>query len=116
MNDQNDQIDPDAHSSEITSPAAQSSKIQLRIDDTRADTHYASVARVSSSAEELTIDFAQGIRQGPQQDVSVMKVDARVILSPWAAKRLAITLGQTVQRYEATFGELEIDPRKRAKK
>ena len=111
----NDQINPSNPSSEITSPTAQSSKVQIRIDDSQATTHYATVARVTSSAEELVIDFSEGMRPTEQANVSVMKIGARIILNPWAAKRLAISLGQTVHRYESVYGELEIDPRKRAK-
>jgi hypothetical protein len=70
---------------------------------------------VISSAEELVIDFSEGMRPTEQANVSVMKIGARIILNPWAAKRLAISLGQTVHRYESVYGELEIDPRKRAK-
>jgi hypothetical protein len=111
----NDQMDPNGQSSEITGPTAQSSKVQLRIDDSQATTHYATVARVTSSAEELVIDFSEGMRPTEKANVSVMKIGARIILNPWAAKRLAISLGQTVHRYESVYGELEIDPRKRAK-
>ena len=43
----------------------------------------------------------------------MLKIDSRVVLTPWAAKRLAIALGQTVQRYEQAYGVIEIDPRRR---
>ncbi len=34
-------------------------------------------------------------------------------MSPWAAKRLAIQLTDTIKLYERTFGKLEIDASKR---
>ena len=98
----------------ITSPEGQPSQMQLQIDESKVETFYSSTARVYGSAEELIVDFSQGIRPSGQNNVSVMRIDSRVILSPWAAKRLALALGQAVQRYEQTYGILEIDPRRRA--
>jgi hypothetical protein len=97
----------------VTAPEQQP-QTQLRIDDAQATTHYSSTSRIWGSAEEIIIDFSQGIRPaGP--NAAVLKIDSRIILSPFAAKRLALALGQTVQRFEQTYGVIEIDPRKRAK-
>ena len=97
----------------VTSPEGQQAQTQLQIDDTKANVSYSSTSRIWGSAEEIIIDFSQGVRPGSQPNTAALKVDSRVILSPWAAKRLALALGQTVQRYEQTYGTLEIDPRKR---
>jgi len=87
---------------------------QLRIDDSGITPQYASICRVAGTAEDITIDFAHGIRPGGQPNSALLKIEHRVTMSPWAAKRLALALGQAVQRYEQVYGELEIDPRKRA--
>jgi len=97
----------------VTSPEGQQQQTQLRIDDSQAQTFYSSTSRISGSGEEIVVDFSQGVRPSGQPNVAVLKIDSRVILSPWAAKRLALALNQTVQRYEQTYGTLEIDPRKR---
>jgi len=97
----------------ITSADGEQSQMQLQIDETKVESYYSSTARVYGSAEELVVDFSQGIRPSGQDNISVMKIDARVLLSPWAAKRLALALGQAVQRYEQAYGVLEIDPRRR---
>ncbi len=85
---------------------------QLQIDESKAIAYYASTARVWGSAEELIIDLAQRLTP-TGENKSLMRIDARVIMSPWAAKRLAMALGQAVQRYEQSYGTLEVDPRKR---
>lgn len=95
----------------ITAPAQQG-QVQLTIDESNVATYYSSITRISGTAEEIVVDFSQGIRP-MGQNRATLKVDARVTLSPWAAKRLALALGQTVQRFEQTYGTLEIDPRKR---
>jgi hypothetical protein len=99
----------------IAGPADQTAGTQLRIDDSDANVCYSSISRVAGTAEEILIDFAHGVRPTGDPGVAVLKVDSRVILSPWAAKRLALALGQAIHRYEQTYGELEIDHRKRAK-
>ena len=104
--------DPNSHET-FTSPEPQQAQTQLRIDDTTTTVNYSSTARIWGSAEEIIIDFSQGVRPSSQQNVAVLKIDTRVIMSPWAAKRLAIALGQTIARYEATYGPIETDPRKR---
>ena len=95
----------------VTAPDSQN-QVRLGIDESSVDSYYSSITRISGTAEEILIDFSQGIRP-TGQDTAVLKVDARVTLSPWAAKRLALALGQTIQRYEQAYGPLEVDPRKR---
>jgi len=97
----------------VTAPEGQAQPAQLRIDESKTETYYASTARISGSGEEIVIDFSQGVRPSGQPNVALLRIDARVVMSPWAAKRLALALGQTIQRYEQTYGDLEIDPKKR---
>jgi len=97
----------------VTAPEGQP-KAQLRLDESDVKNYYASTTRLSGSAEEITIDFAQGIRPvGPS--AAVLKIDARIVMSPWGAKRLAQALEQTISRYEQAYGVLEVDPRKRSR-
>ena len=71
------------------------------------------VFEVWGSAEEINLDFAGPIRATNQPKVARLRIDQRVTLNPWAAKRLAIALNQAVARYEQTYGALELDERKR---
>lgn len=104
--------DSQAQQETVTTPEGQPQQ-QLRIDEAAVSTYFSSTSRIWGTAEEIIIDFSQGVRPSGQKNISVLKIDARIVMSPWAAKRLAIALGQTVQRYEQTYGILEIDPRKR---
>jgi hypothetical protein len=92
--------------------AAQQNQVQVTVDDASAPVSYAATVRIMPTAEEINIDFAGGIRPtGPQS--AVLKIDQRIVMNPWAAKRLAIILGQTIQRYEEAYGVIELDERKR---
>ena len=91
---------------------AANAQIELQIDDAAATAYYSTLARVWGSAEEFYMDFCAGMRQvGPQK--ALMKVDQRIVLSPWAAKRLSLALAQAVANYEQVYGQLEPDPAQR---
>ena len=90
----------------------QQQQLQLQIDDASTPVIYSTTVRVSGSAEEINLDFAGPLRpSGP--NTAKLKIDQRVVLNPWAAKRLAMALGQAVARYEQAYGMLELDTRKR---
>jgi hypothetical protein len=91
----------------------QRNQMQLQIDDSQTPNLYSTTVRVWGTSEEINLDFAGPIRPTGQQNVARLKIDQRVVLNPWAAKRLAIALGQAVDRFERAYGVLELDERKR---
>jgi hypothetical protein len=91
----------------------QRNQMQLQIDDSQTPNLYSTTVRVWGTSEEINLDFAGPIRPTGQQNVARLKIDQRVVLNAWAAKRLAIALGQAVDRYERAYGVLELDERKR---
>lgn len=111
--DQNEETTTTAQQGETVTAAEQPPQQQLRIDEADVKTFFSSTSRIWGTAEEIILDFSQGVRPTGQRNVAMLKIDARVVLTPWAAKRLAIALGQTVQRYEQAYGTVEIDPRRR---
>jgi hypothetical protein len=77
-------------------------------DDSKMQTSYANVCNVASTREEVVVLF--GVNQawkGSENEVTVQLTD-RVILSPFAAKRLAILLGNVVAKYEQRFGSIDV--------
>jgi hypothetical protein len=83
---------------------------QTRIvwDDSNMRSVYANVSNVAGGREEIVLLF--GMNQAwhaGQKEVSVQLTD-RVVLSPFAAKRLSILLNNVVADYEKKFGKLEI--------
>ncbi len=95
-----------------TQAAQQQQQVQLQIDETELDVTYSTTVRVWGSAEEINLDFAGPLRPaGPS--AARLKIEQRMVLNPWAAKRLAITLGQAVAQYEQAYGALELDQAKR---
>lgn len=99
-----DQRDPGAKGA-----AEQAGQPQLKWDDTHMKSSYANVCNVMSTREEVVLMF--GVNQawhGGQKEVTIQLTD-RIILSPHAAKRLSLLLGNLIKQHEDRFGALNIE-------
>lgn len=96
-------------------PAAHQVQVQVREDKMVSLYSNVSGVRVSPNAEDIVLDIGV-IQQDPtKSDAMIMDISTRVYMSTFAAKKLALALSQTVQRYEQQFGAIELDPRRRLK-
>ena len=77
-------------------------------DDAKMNTSYANVCNVLGTREEIMLLFGanQQWRTG-QKEVTVVLSD-RIVLNPYAAKRLFRMLEQGLREYESRYGELKI--------
>jgi len=82
---------------------------QIRWDGSHMRTTYANVCNVSSTREEVTLMFGINKNWHPSQKELVIELSDRMIISPYAAKRLAILLANTVNEHEKRFGALNLD-------
>ncbi|MCP3982595.1 MAG: DUF3467 domain-containing protein [bacterium] len=78
---------------------------KVKWDDTGMKTSYANVCNVASTREEVSLLFGTNQTGLTDQSLSVRLSD-RIIMSPFAAKRLAQLINGVVQEYEKRFGEL----------
>ena len=85
---------------------------QVKLDDSTVNAEYANFCRISGTPEELVLDFALNTQPSGTMP-EVLKLNQRVILNFYTAKRLLAALHMAVQRHEQTFGALETDIRKR---
>jgi hypothetical protein len=87
---------------------------QVEVDDTHLICAYANFCRVTGSPEELIVDFALN-----PQPIGVptkpIKIDQRIVMNYFTAKRLLAALSMSLQRHEAVFGVLETDIQKRVR-
>ena len=78
--------------------------------DSQMRSTYANVCNVSSTREEVIVLFGTNQAwQGSEQQVTVDLSD-RIIMSPFAAKRLTLLLQNVIAQYESRFGPLEVAP------
>ena len=82
---------------------------RLKWDDSNMKSSYANVCNVTSTREEVVMLFGmnQAWNRG-QKEVSIQLSD-RIVISPYAAKRLSMLLGNVVKEYESRFGTLNIE-------
>jgi hypothetical protein len=81
---------------------------KIRWDDTNMRSSYANVCNVASTREEIVLLF--GINQtwqGGQEEVVIQLLN-RVILNPFAAKRLLTLLANVLREHESRFGGLNL--------
>lgn len=77
-------------------------------DDSNMRSVYANVTNVTGGREEIILLF--GMNQAWQASQTEVKVqlNERLVLSPFAAKRLSILLSKTMAEYEKRFGVLNV--------
>ena len=81
-------------------------------DDTNMRSVYANVSNVAGGREEIVLLF--GMNQAwhaGQEEVKVNLTD-RIVLSPFAAKRLSLLLGNVIGDYEKRYGTMDIGTRR----
>ena len=91
------------------SGGAAQTPLTIKWDDSKMRSSYANVANVASTREEVVLLF--GINQawhGGQKEVTIQLTD-RLILSPFAAKRLSILLSNVLREHEARFGPVPVE-------
>ncbi len=76
-------------------------------------TSYANVVNAASTREEVTLFFGTNQTWNPvgAREFNVRLSD-RIVLSPFAAKRLWTLLGVILKEYEKRFGTLQIEAAK----
>ena len=78
-------------------------------DSTKMRSSYANVFNVAGAREEFVFFF--GMNQAwdaGQKELKVQLTD-RIVLSPFAAKRLSLLLNNVINDYESRYGSLETD-------
>ncbi len=103
--------------SDKTAPEKQQVRLNVNADNMK--TVYANAFQTHSTPEEVLLSF--GINQTlPSQEAGVsadmiLQFNDRVILNRYTAKRLALSLLQSVREHEERFGIIELDVAKRLK-
>ena len=80
----------------------------IRWDDANMQTRYANVVQVTGTREEVVLLL--GTHQVWHKDVKevVIPLQERVLLNPYAAKRLNLQLTALLRAYEGRYGALEL--------
>jgi len=92
---------------------AQPQQIQIPVDLSTMATGYVNWFRFTGSAEELVIDLGLAPQLGQMPPTEPIKLNHRLVMSFYTAKRLLQNLNRAVGIYEQHYGALEVDPARR---
>jgi hypothetical protein len=84
-------------------------KTTIKWDVAKMSTSYANVCNVSSTREEFTILFGINKTWNPEQRELTVDMSDRIILNPFAAKRMSLLLSNVIRQYESRFGEISLE-------
>ena len=102
----------------VEKPAAQPDaptdqpQVRITLDDKEVDASYSNFCRVTGTPEEVIVDFSLNPNPFTRQDQTV-KVDKRLVMNHFTAKRLFAALQQTIMRHEQNFGVIELNVQRR---
>lgn len=82
----------------------QGQQINIELGEKEAEGIYSNLAIISHSPAEFIIDFTRIVPGVPKA-----KVHARIITTPQHAKMLMKALKDNIEKYEAKFGDINID-------
>ena len=99
---------------ETAATGQQIPQISVQVNDDKMVTIFSNHTRLAATNEELFVELGIITQHSEQPNVAVMDVSTRVVMSFYAAKRLALMLSQAVQRHEQVFGPIQLDPRARS--
>jgi hypothetical protein len=82
-------------------------QVKVRWSTTHLKSTYANFCNATSTREEVVLNF--GVNQNWERTPADMEIDLehRIVLSPFAAKRLNQLLSKLIAEYEARYGELK---------
>jgi Protein of unknown function (DUF3467) len=102
---------PTANPSQSTQPSNTAPSVQFDVSNLQSS--YANLCNVSSTREEVVLAFGvNNVWERGQANMQVQLTN-RIVLNPYAAKRLAVVLTRVVTEYEARFGTLNDDTKPR---
>ncbi len=96
----------------VAEPVQAAGQPKIVWDDSNMRSVYANVCNVAGTREEIVLLFGMNqVWHSGQQEMKIQLTD-RVVLSPFAAKRLLLLLNNIVRDYEKRFGNLDVEARR----
>jgi hypothetical protein len=88
-----------------------STPAQITWDEAAMQTAFANVVNVQSTREQFDLFFGTNKTWSPEPGSGVVvQLSSRVMLTPFAAKRLAHVLANVLTEYESRFGAIPLTP------
>ncbi len=85
-------------------------KLNIEIPENVADGVYANLVLIAHNQSEIVLDFARIMPNTPKT-----KIQSRIVMNPFNAKRLLRTLEDNINKFESQFGEIKLDEKGKSK-
>lgn len=85
------------------------SESNVKWDDRNIRSSYANVCNVISSREEVSLMFGMNQKWDAEANELVIELADRIVMNPYAAKRVALMLNNVIDQYENKFGKIELE-------
>ena len=96
--------------SDTTATAEATRNAQLRWNDQRMATTFANVVNIQSNREQVDLFFGTNQTWNAANEKTLtIELTNRIILSPFAAKRLSMALAGVMREYEERYGKLSLE-------
>lgn len=101
--------DSNANATDTKDATTKDGAPKVRWDSSKLQSSYANVCSITSTREEIVLNF--GLNQAWERSGGEIEIQLnnRIIVSPFAAKRMATVLNQVLAQYEARHGALSTD-------
>ncbi|MBN2568649.1 MAG: DUF3467 domain-containing protein [Deltaproteobacteria bacterium] len=85
------------------------SQPRIKWDGSKMRTTYANIFNVALGREEVVLFFGTSQSWDPKQQQSKVKLMDRIIMNPFAAKRLSRLINKVITDYENRYGTLDVE-------
>src|SRR5512138_3554953 len=89
--------------------STQPTQVKIKWDDSNMRNVYANVVNATGTREEIVLLFGMNQAWHSEQKELTVQLSDRIVLSPYAAKRMALLLTNVIRNYEQRFGALDIE-------
>jgi hypothetical protein len=96
---------PAAPNETLEAVAAPAAPPGMRLDISELKSSYCNVCNANGSREEVVLNFGVN-HDWDRAQVGEIRLLHRIVLSPYAAKRVATLLSRVIQDYESRYGTL----------
>ena len=91
---------------------ADGKQLKIKWDDSGMRSTYANVCNVAGTREEFVLLFGMNQAWNPNQKELTVHLSDRIVMNPFAAKRLAALLAGVIRDYEPKHGVLNLETRR----
>ena len=93
-------------------PTTTGDQMKIKWDSSNIRSSYANVINAQGTREEIVLFFGMNQTWDAGQKELTVQLSDRIVLNPFAAKRLSILLSNVVRDYESRYGALDVDVRR----